>query len=999
MTKIKKKVLVVLLPVMLLAIAFGVFMTTNKTGKAQAAQASFPENVLNDVYYLNDKISLPQSVNAVYNGKEFVLTDSALVYPDGNTYKKDVYELDTFGRYRAVYTLKTEGIILNAEKEFSVITKRFDVSSSHSTAEYGDLTGEFAKNTGKNKGIIVSLASGDTFNYNVPIDLSKKTVNDVITLYTPQTPLTADVGDITVRLTDCYDSSVYVDFLLWFNPNQAVHARAGASGQKTSGFNKNPRVSATGTPVYIDGEEWYMAFDNFGTVMGHGASITSPAGFTWRYDTEKAEVSVNHRSGSFVKVTELANPDIYEKNLFGGFTTGEVYLSVFCDNYYGSAAKIEIEQIGGLTENEIVQADYVDEKAPVLTVNGVPESGIVNVVKGKTVSIFDAKAVDVSGAEVSAAVYYNYDSTKRNNVLVKNGSFVAEHVGAYTIVYTATDRFGNSSSKNVKINCVDVPSGKIIDFAVDEIGSLKAGYEALMPEYVVKGLNGDVTVDVYAVYNGEKTAIENGKFTPMNVGTYEILYEYYDDFDFYTYSYEVESQASDAVVFSDELHLPRYFIKDAEYSLDGIKAYVFTDKNAKAEDAELYVKYDGGEYVKADGKLFKITGNDTVAFKFAYGKHFIESKPVEIVDINFRSQISLSKYFQGDFTAEESSARIRYTSEKTEGDNALKFINALAFDNFSFGFSVPLEAAYNSLAIKLTDFYDENNIVELEFYSMVGAIGVKVNGAEYKTPGTFADGSIKTIYYDNTSKKLVLPGGTSVVMTDPFKNRLCFADIELKGIRGEAFVDIRKVNNQPFTTTYFDIIEPLISAQDVSGKRDIGEKITLSPAIYTDVISPSLYGKLFIEVTDPSDNYVVADNGVKLDGTVLASEEYSFTLSNYGDYRVNYKTVDQAGNEGSLPYVIRVENDVKPTVEIVGDKIVRIKRLAVYNIDNYNVSDDIDNPEDLEVTIIVMDNKQNSVVSVGGEFKAKYAGEYVVYVYCTDKDGNANYACFTLIVE
>ena len=968
MTKIKKKVLVVLLPVMLLAIAFGVFMTTNKNGKAQAAQASFPENVLNDVYYLNDKISLPQSVKAVYNGQEFVLTDSALVYPDGNTYKKEVYELDTFGRYRVVYTLKTEGVILSAEKEFSVITKRFGVSSSHSTAEYGDLTEEFAKNTGKSKGIIVSLASGDTFNYNVPIDLSKNTVNDFVTLYTPQTPLTADVGDITVRLTDCYDSSVYVDFLLWFNPNQAVHARAGAAGQKLSGFNKNPRVSATGTPVYIDGEEWYMAFDNFGT-------------------------------GSFVKVTQLANPDIYEKNLFGGFTTGEVYLSVFCDNYYGSAAKIEIEQIGGLSENEIVQADYVDEKAPVLTVKGVPESGIVNVVKGKTVSIFDAEAVDVSGAEVSAAVYYNYDSTKRNNVLVKNGSFVAEHVGAYTIVYTATDRFGNSSSKNIKINCVDVPSGKTIDFAVDEIGSLKAGYEAQMPEYTVKGLNGDVTVDVYAVYNGEKTAIKDGKFTPMNIGTYEILYEYYDAFDFYTYSYEIESQTSDAVVFSDELHLPRYFIKDAEYSLDSIKAYVFTDKNVKAEDTEFFVKFDGGEYVKADKNLFKITGNDTVAFKFAYGKQLIESKPIEIIDVNFRSQISLSKYFQGNFTAEESSARIRYTSEKTEGDNALKFINALAFDNFSLSFSVPLEAAYNSLAIKLTDFYDENNVVEFEFYPMVGAIGVKINGTEYKTSGTFADGSIKTIYYDNTSKKLVLPGGTSVVMSDPFKNRLCFADIELKGIRGEAYVDIRKVNNQPFTTTYFDIIEPLISAEDVSGKRDIGEKITLSPAIYTDVISPSLYGKLFIEVTDPSDNYVVSDNGVKLDGTVLASEEYSFTLSNYGDYRVNYKTVDQSGNEGSLPYVIRVENDVKPTVEIVGDKTVRIERLSVYNVDNYKVSDDIDKAEDLEVTIIVMDNKQNSVVSVGSEFKAKYAGEYVVYVYCTDKDGNANYACFTLIVE
>lgn len=99
-----------------------------------------------------------------------------------------------------------------------------------------------------------------------------------------------------------------------------------------------------------------------------------------------------------------------------------------------------------------------------------------------------------------------------------------------------------------------------------------------------------------------------------------------------------------------------------------------------------------------------------------------------------------------------------------------------------------------------------------------------------------------------------------------------------------------------------------------------------------------------------------------------------------------------------MPCVIRVEDDEKPTIEIK-EKVIKIKRLTVYEIKNYSVKDNMTDEKNLEVTIIVMDEKQNSIISVGSEFEAKYKGEYVVYVYCTDEAGNSSYASFALIVE
>lgn len=994
--KVKRKAIVILLSVF--ALAACAFIAFKPDNKVMAAKVAFPENEIKDEYYLNQEISLPSEVKVSYDGEEYELTESALVYPDGNAYGKQTYTLDLYGEYKAVYSLKTRNLILSAEKSFSVINKNFGVSSEYSSAEYAELTSEFAKATGKTNGIKISLASGDTFGYNVPVNVNDFGEDGFITLYTPQLPDAADVGNIVVRLTDCYDSSVYIDFLLWYEAKSSVHARAGASGQALSGLNKNPRVSATGTPIYIDGEEWYAATSRYGAVLGHSSGATAPAGFTWRYNALTGDVYITNRSGDYVRVTQLCNADIYGKNTFGGFTTGEVYLSVYAENYNESAARIEISQICGVSSEGLTVTDYKDETAPVLSIDErVPKSGIVYCAKGETIPIFEATATDVSKATVSASVYFNYESSKRSIVFVKDGKFVAKRPGAYTIVYTAADFYGNQTVKTVTVNCVQTQSGKAIDFSVDKLSRLKAGYAVTLPEYAVNGLNGEVTVDISAVYGGEETKIENGEFLPLKVGTYEIKYRYYDNINSYEFSYEVESVASDAVKFLDKASAPRYFIKGAEYSLDELKAYAFTGKENDYAATEFFVKYDDGEYVKTDVKSFKVTGNEKARIKYVSGNEVIESGEIKIVDVGFNGKFDMSAYFQGDFTADSTANRIRYTANNTSGNGELQFINALSFSNFRLDFTIPAGAYYKAFTIRLTDCYDSNNAIIVKLYNIIGGLGAAVNGEAYKSSGSFADNAIKTLRYDNSNKKLILPGDTAVPLENTFTKDLFFLDVICEDINGEAYFEVTTVNNQPFTTTYFDVIEPLVSFTDRSGRYDLNEKITLEPAYYTDVISPSVYGKLTIEVTDPSDNYVVSDEGIRLDGTVLATEKYTISLNAYGNYRVNYRAEDQSGNVTNLPCVINVEDAVKPTVTIK-ESVVKMKVLTVVRLDNYTVSDNLTAAEKLSVTVIVTDKKQNSVIFVGEEFAARYAGTYTVYVYCSDEAGNVGVASYTLIV-
>ncbi|MBO5363016.1 MAG: hypothetical protein J6A46_01660, partial [Clostridia bacterium] len=148
----------------------------------------------------------------------------------------------------------------------------------------------------------------------------------------------------------------------------------------------------------------------------------------------------------------------------------------------------------------------------------------------------------------------------------------------------------------------------------------------------------------------------------------------------------------------------------------------------------------------------------------------------------------------------------------------------------------------------------------------------------------------------------------------------------------------------------------------------------------------------------PNGDYVTSTDGVLLDGSVLGTREYAFTVTMYGDYSVSYVAEDQNFNQCTAGSVIIVEDETAPVITLNCDAVVTVPQLVVYKIDAYSITDDLCAKEDLIVTVFVMD-QFNSVVSVGEEFETKYAGTYTVYVYCEDTAGNGSFASYTVVVE
>lgn len=998
--KDKKKICAALVGVCLLGGGMG-FATLDRQHPVQAYTVEMQTAEIAKQYYIDDELVLPSSVSVDYQDQTYTMTNGVVYYPDGKAYQKERYELNQVGEYKVVYTVSVDEDVLYAEQTFSVIEKNWTVSKSQSTVEYGALS---IKSEEYAEGLKVSLVDGDVFTYHVPVDLHKDDVTDILTIHSTQTTATARVSNIIVRATDCYDAEKYVDFYLYYAPGGSIYARAGASNQADTGLYKSETLeeSAIRKVVYIDGVRYVAYYSNWGVSMATGVSSTSDSGFTWIYDNQSKEVRVlqSRSPEGGDKVTQLANADIYGKDIFEGFTTGEVYLSVFAEGYSEATADFEIACIDGKFGAELNAADYKDEKAPVLKVDYTPTIGnSVYVAQGETVNLFDATAIDVSGASVKTAVYYNYDSTKRTAVYVEDGTFVASKPGAYTIVYTAKDPCGNETVEKVVINSVSTENGKAINFHVEELSEMYAGKEVVIPAYEAHGLNGEVTVQTTLIYpNGKTEELTGNAFVPLYVGMYTIEYRYSDAVNQYSYSYKLESKASDAVRFLTEVELPRYFIKGAKYGLDDIKAYLFQEENPTPVEAEFYVKYDGGEYVAADSQEFTVSGSESVQVKFVYGDTVLESEISPIVDVGYTSKISVSQYFQGAFSAEEKGSYVNYLSNVSSGNNTMQFINALSFDNFNLEFTVPLGAYYKSLKLTLTDYYNADVKTSVEFLTVDGSLAVKIDGVLYKCNDSFANGKLKRIWYNNDVHKFVLPDAQTVSHESKFASDYFFLDVELVDIMAESSIQIHTVNNQSLGKLVGDRIDPEIYMKKASGQRTINDEVVLAPASYCDVLSPALQKNLTVSVKAPDGEYVTAKDGTLLDGSAFGGKEYSFDVTQYGNYRVVYRAIDQKGNDVERPCVIIVEDEVAPQIELTCAKEVTVPYLTVYKIEEFSVSDNISADEDLTVMVVVVDEKNNSVISVGEEFEARYIGKYKVYVYCADKAGNTSYASYTIIV-
>ena len=994
---------------LLAAVLCGIYPTTVRFAFADEPVFS-AEHTLKDRYSFNESITLPDAEIAV-SGENHKATEKSLRYPDGKIYSGSEFVLSEEGEYTAIYGVNAGGKFYRAEKKFSAIKGAYTVSGNSSSVSYGELT----RSTGY--GLRVDLNEGDELSINNEVYLDDET--PFITFYPYAVYQHAkgmcyeiNAWVYVIRLTDGFDPTNYIEIEMRLCSTNnaeiprsyAAYFKAGVGDGVKAGaeVNKNNK-SPTGTRrvVVIDGVKYTVFYgEEYGALVAWAGS--KPYGFGVKYNSETKDVKINLNGADYF-VSNLANTAIYDGKTFKGFTSNEVYLSMRAEKYEQLTADFEISTIGGLSGEALDVADRVDNVKPVVTLDGEFKEN-AKIALGEEFEIPSASTRDLNlVGDVSASVWYAYGEENASPVLLKDGKFTPNKEGAYTIVYSAKDSFGNVGTKAVQVNCLRTATGKTIDFAVDKANELRAGEANVLPTPVAKSLNGDVTVKVFAIFTatGETQSFNAGEaFTPIHVGEYEIRYAYTDGVKNYDYSYKTQTIATESILIDESsVHFPEVFIKNARYTLDKVQAYAFTSVNPVPVETDLFVSEDGGDFKAINRKNYLVGASSKVKFKIAKNGFEYITEEFPVADVSYGQKLDMAKYFYGN--AEVAALRNSLTITPATGEDTLiKFVNALSLANFSVEYVIPQDKAeFKSFGFDLIDFYDRENVLTLDFAEADGKTTLSVNGDRAVVAADYFSGTNVYITYDPTENKFSMKGGFTFDCPTKFSTDKILVHIRFSNVTGASEMDLTKIGNQKLSNKNSDTVESMMTYDSsMYGLQKIGTKVVLEKACITDVLSPYLEENLILTFTREDGSFVVSDEGVTLDGTQDVDAVYTVTLAADGTYTVNWAYTDQAGvyTPGSIP--VYVKNRVAPTLTINKNynenTVINAGLNREYTVEGYTAHDDAEENVHVVIGVFFPDNryyvvKDSEQENLGnGKFTPKIKGLYRVCYTAYDSENN-----------
>lgn len=1000
--------------------------------------------------------TLPESVQVSYNGANYTASGCKVTSPDGLT-KNAAGELAfiQMGRYTLRYFFTdSDNVQRNVQHIVNVTDSYFSLSSGNE-ATYIKTNNESTLHCGKD-GISVELTEGTTFTYNKPIDLrnaSEDGLTDII-------EVDARIGTMA---TDAEGNQLYdpIADILWvqvtdaYNPNLSMTIRMGRHsdyngaymiGVKTSyqslvGLDAGSEPIRTDTQryVYIDDVKYLLWPDEKGYANSGLPNIKSAmtTGISWRYDYEKMRLYWSYNGSKDNMLTDLDEALIYDNGtFFPGWTTGEVFVSVYAEGYHKDTAKAEIMSIGGSSVHNLVNEPYSDTVKPTITVlqDKTTDSGIKAAV-GDVVTIPQAKADDVNLiGSVEAAVYTNYGTPYQTAITVTNGKFTPTQAAEYTIEYTAKDGSGNVGTATFNVLAVNTTSNKSITLTPmnPTADDLKIGIPFNVQRTVESALNveaDDIDVTLNITHNGEPVSVNrDGTFIPLIAGTYKISYVYSDGIFSYNDEHEYEFTPNTATTFVENVLMPKYFVKGLKYSLGDLCAYSFGTGAPIAENTQVYAVYDGGAETLVDQNAVQITGNNSVYFVFKSGSAVQRTATAQIVDASLESGngIAMEKLFLGDFTANavnDKGARrteIMFKANKN-GDSKLSFVNQISTRSFAIDYFLR-EATSNMTGFRLifTDVEDATKTYTMTFEkggAPAESSTVSFNGkpSQTLTRYPFYSANQKTISYEHATHKLLI-GDTTFFEEISIPSGKCYFDIEFLGVSGDAAISVRKINNQNiFGTLYKDNAEPQIYVDTKQGLYTVGDEVTLSVPEISDVFSGIDYARTEFSIYCSDGSPVLDKNGNALTN-LKWDESYTVKLDRMGRYTVAYVVYDFGGESANFEYVLNCVDLTAPTINVedVADGGVIHVKVGNQIIIRFNVSDD-QTPTNQLVTYmhISWDSAFQFIrdicglgpnnIAEDGRYEARFTltikGEYTAIIQVWDANGNIATKRIQIVVE
>ncbi len=1046
--KIKKTILIAL--VILACLFAGIGVKTLTAQQVSAAVIAIKSDSIPDRLVLNSEISLPESVTANYEGADETAENGVVICPDGKILNaSDLTKLDQAGVYTVKYFFTKGKVKYTASKEITVYSSYYEFSAGNSDIRLSTSSDGLHC---KKDGVIIDLQDGDMFTYNKPVDLKaagEDGLTEIIEIdgrlgyfldkngerVSSGGSYVAEVEAIWVRLTDCYNPNLYAELRIGKSPAYSGSYFPGVrtSNQDCTGLQKGSTHSAT-KQVTLDGINygfWYQ----YGYMSGFnymGSEMTT--GYVWKYDYEKMRFYFSYDGGDDIIVTDLDEPILFsDGNFFPGWTTGEVYVSVYGDNYLsGNIARTEIVSIAGESvydkknNFDILSGEYTDEVAPAITVHAskTTPTGIYGAV-GDTITVPEATATDVNlVGDVEVTVYTGYGTDSMSNVSVTDGKFKITQKDTYTIVYTARDGSGNVGTALYTIAAKNVEGNRAVALTYDKHSSLITGEPVELSYVISDSVNcpiEDVKVKIH-VESARQTADYDGAatFIPSYAEEYRITYSYTDGIYSYESSYRVTARVGEGVVtFDGEVVLPQTLIKGYYYSLPVPQAYSYASGYPEKTTVTTYAVYngDGKEVLIEDANKAQITQSGNVYFVFkAEGAKSITTETVKVVDVGGSSNIDASKLFTGDFTASDSS--LKFVSNKQSGNNTLSFINAVSARTFALTYKVLAEDAnFEALKLILTDYADSSikHYITINNGGKKPTVSIDGGAATELEEVTFGSSISVPVAYTYASRKLTIGYNTYSLDAD-FPSGKCYLSIEMIGINGNSAIEIGSINNQIFSRTIsVDNATPEFFIEDFRGEYAVGTVVKTAIPEIADVISGVDYSSVIVAVK-ASDGKPVYDE----DGNVLTNldytKQYGIKLDRVTKIFVSYSVKDFAGNTAYNNITVNCVDTTAPVITLTNMKeggTIHVKPTDTIKI-YFTVSDDFTAAGNIltyihlhcddmysfvpNVTGITEDNRPIDGV-YQAEFNINIKGNYTAQIHCYDEKFNHSVLKIKIVVE
>lgn len=1032
------------------------------------AQADIIEinNVIESRVALNTDVEVPETATVEYKGAQVQAKDGVVVSPDGKTVKAGVIRLNQTGVYQLKYFFEDSGLMHTAVQNVEVYSDYYNLSN----AEGGEIIVSDENNQlycGKD-GLIVNLKSGTSFVYNKVLDLrdvgedglspiieldtrygtydNNGTPNDVSDdIYTP------DALEGWVRLTDCYNPNIYMELRMQksLNYQGALFPGVKTNTQPIVGMDKgdHPNLASCNKQIELDGEKYRVWYGDGSMNVGmYNAGTALTTGTVWKYDMETKRVYLSYNDKENFLVSDLDESLIYsDGNYFSGFTTGEVFVTIYANGYESTYARTEIVSIGKDNLKAVANQEYSDTVAPTVTVNQTKttQTGVYGAV-GDEFKIPTASAVDVNIVEgIDVAVYRGYGTDMQTNVSVVNGKFQLAKKDLYTVVYTAKDKAGNEGKAIFTVSTLETQDNRAVTLLPKEIQTVSAGERIASLYEITDSLNLDkskVKVKISVESENQNLVGEgaNFSFTPYYEGEYVVRYQYTDGIFEYEKTVTFQSERSSIVCFIDEANLPRYFLKNAFYAIDDIKAYTFVKGYPEAVDTEIYAVFNGGAKQKIESpSKVQMTGANNVYFLYeADGAEALQTKTVGILDTAYSSGLQsgsydMTKFFVGDFTANVGSSflsrdkDIVFTSKKTSGNNTLTYFKEISARDFKLKYKIVAQEEATETAqakgnldgirITLTDVANPDNklVAEIRTHAEKGCY-LSINGGALTRLETinFIDEKFVEILYKYDDRNFQISNHKTSV---DFNASLAYLDIEMLDISGEASVIVSQINYQSIAGDVFeDKVKPQIYVPDFQGEYEVGEVVRITLPEFSDVITGIDYASATLTVRAQDGNPVYDPNGNELTN-LKVGEEYEIMLDRITTYFVKY-TVCDFGSGKSEEALIKVScvDTVAPTITLNNLKdgqTLRVKAYAEIKI-NYTLSDNISKPANIKTYVHLYCLDMYSFVpnvsnieefAMDGVYQEKFTikirGKYQAQIHAIDEKGNLAVKYIEIIVE